>query len=148
MEVGRENRADFKLIAKALARMGNAAKKNGDLDKAKTCYEKALTEHRTPEYRLALSEVTGKDYSITADPLGQALTFCLFVLFSRSSPPSRRKSKPTTSILNYPRPRNRKETRSLRPATTPGRSSTTPRPSCATRPITKFTATGPLVTPN
>lgn len=57
VEVGRENRADFKLIAKALARMGNAHRKAGELDKAKTAYEKALTEHRTPEYRAALSEV-------------------------------------------------------------------------------------------
>ena len=50
-------RADFKLIAKALARIGNAYKKLNDLEKAKTAYEKALTEHRTPEYRTALSEV-------------------------------------------------------------------------------------------
>ena len=58
IEVGRENRADFKLIAKALARMGNAYRKKEDLDKAKVAYEKALTEHRTPEYRTALSEVS------------------------------------------------------------------------------------------
>jgi len=57
VEVGRENRADFKLIAKALARMGNAYRKAGDLAKSKWAYEKALTEHRTPEYRTALSEV-------------------------------------------------------------------------------------------
>ena len=50
-------RADFKLIAKALARMGNALRRQGELDKAKVAYEKALTEHRTPEYRTALSEV-------------------------------------------------------------------------------------------
>ena len=59
--MGRENRADFKLIAKALARMGNAHRRTGDLDKAKVAYEKALTEHRTPEFRLALSEVRTLD---------------------------------------------------------------------------------------
>lgn len=57
VEVGRENRADFKLIAKAMARMANAYRRMGDLHNAKTMYEKALTEHRTPEYRTSLSEV-------------------------------------------------------------------------------------------
>ena len=57
IDVGRENRADFKLIAKALARMGNAYRKSGDLRNAKMAYEKALTEHRTPDYRSCLSEV-------------------------------------------------------------------------------------------
>jgi len=57
IEVGRENRADFKLIAKAYNRLGTAHKKLGDLQAAKVGYEKALTEHRTPEYRQNLSEV-------------------------------------------------------------------------------------------
>merc|ERR1711963_60287 len=57
IDVGRENRADFKHIAKALARMGNAYRKSGDLKNAKMAYEKALTEHRTPDYKLSLSEV-------------------------------------------------------------------------------------------
>jgi stress-induced-phosphoprotein 1 len=57
IDVGRENRADFKLIAKALARMGNAYRKAGDLKNAKMAFEKALSEHRTPDYRLSLSEV-------------------------------------------------------------------------------------------
>lgn len=57
IDVGRENRADFKLIAKALARMGNAYDKSGDLKNAKMAYEKALTEHRTPDYRSRLSDV-------------------------------------------------------------------------------------------
>jgi len=57
IEVGRENRADFKLIAKAYNRMGTAMRRKGDLQGAKTSYEKALTEHRTPEYRQNLSEV-------------------------------------------------------------------------------------------
>merc|ERR1711935_219374 len=52
-----ENRADFKHIAKALARMGNAYRKSGDLKNAKMAYEKALTEHRTPDYKLCLSEI-------------------------------------------------------------------------------------------
>jgi stress-induced-phosphoprotein 1 len=57
IEVGRENRADFKLIAKAMARMGKAYTKLNDLYNAKSAYEKALTEHRTPDYRTALSEI-------------------------------------------------------------------------------------------
>ena len=57
IDVGRENRADFKLIAKALARKGNACRRSGNLTEAKIAYEKALTEHRTPDYRTALSEL-------------------------------------------------------------------------------------------
>ena len=57
IEVGRENRADFKLIAKAMGRMGKAYTKLNDLYNAKSAYEKALTEHRTPDYRSALSEI-------------------------------------------------------------------------------------------
>ncbi len=57
VEVGRESRADFKLIAKALGRMGNALRRMDELERAKTAYEKALTEHRTPEFRTSLSEV-------------------------------------------------------------------------------------------
>jgi len=57
VEVGRENRADFKLIAKAYNRAGNAHRKLGNLQAAKSSFEKALTEHRTPDYRLNLSEV-------------------------------------------------------------------------------------------
>ena len=57
IDIGRENRADFKLIAKALARKGNAQRRAGNLAEAKVAYEKALTEHRTPDYRSALSEL-------------------------------------------------------------------------------------------
>jgi len=57
IEIGRENRADFKLIAKAYNRAGNAYKKLGNLQAAKTAYEKALTEHRTPDYKQNLSEI-------------------------------------------------------------------------------------------
>jgi len=57
VEVGREQRADFKLIAKAYNRMGTAHRKKDELELAKGAYEKALTEHRTPDYRQNLSEV-------------------------------------------------------------------------------------------
>lgn len=57
IDVGRENRADFKLIAKAWNRAGNGYKKLDNLKAAKTAFEKALTEHRTPEYKTNLSEV-------------------------------------------------------------------------------------------
>jgi len=57
IEVGRENRADFKLIAKAFVRIGNAYKQKEDYQKAKTYYEKAMSEHRTPETKDLLSKV-------------------------------------------------------------------------------------------
>ncbi|XP_018014215.1 stress-induced-phosphoprotein 1 [Hyalella azteca] len=58
VEVGRENRADFKLIAKALTRIGNAYKQLKNLEKAKLYYEKSMSEHRTPEVKDMLSKVT------------------------------------------------------------------------------------------
>jgi len=57
IDVGRENRADFKLIAKALSRIGNAYKAKKDYSNSKIFYEKALSEHRTPETKEALSKV-------------------------------------------------------------------------------------------
>lgn len=49
IDKGREMRADYKLIAKSFARMGNVYHKTKDLKKAIECYQKSLTEHRTPE---------------------------------------------------------------------------------------------------
>lgn len=57
VEIGRENRADFKMIAKALMRIGNAYKKKKDYHNARIFYEKSMSEHRTPEIRTLLSEV-------------------------------------------------------------------------------------------
>jgi len=57
VEIGRENRADFKLIAKAYNRAGNAYRKLENLEAAKISFEKALTEHRTVDYKQNLSEV-------------------------------------------------------------------------------------------
>jgi len=49
VEYGREILADFKMIAKAFARIGTAYEKLGDLGNAILYYQKAQTEHRTPE---------------------------------------------------------------------------------------------------
>uniref|UniRef100_V5GU54 Stress-induced-phosphoprotein 1 n=2 Tax=Anoplophora glabripennis TaxID=217634 RepID=V5GU54_ANOGL len=57
IEIGRENRADFKLIAKSFMRIGNAYKKMKDYKNAKVYYEKSMSEHRTPEIKTQLSEV-------------------------------------------------------------------------------------------
>lgn len=57
IEVGRENRADFKLIAKAYARMAGAYVKLEDYPNARTYYQKSLTEHRIPDTLSKLSEV-------------------------------------------------------------------------------------------
>ena len=43
--------------SRAYSRMGNAYLKKCDHEKAKYCFEKSLTEHRTPETRARLSEV-------------------------------------------------------------------------------------------
>lgn len=60
IEVGRENRADFKLISKAFSRIGNAYKKMENWKAAKTYYEKSLSEYRTPDVKTLLSEVEKK----------------------------------------------------------------------------------------
>lgn len=57
IEVGRDNRADFKIIAKAYARMANAYSKKGEYEQARAFYNKSLTEHRTPDTLTKLSEV-------------------------------------------------------------------------------------------
>lgn len=57
IDVGRENRADFKLIAKALSRMASAYQKKDDLEQARTFFQKSLSEHRTPDTLSKLSEV-------------------------------------------------------------------------------------------
>ncbi|KAJ9600999.1 hypothetical protein L9F63_000837 [Diploptera punctata] len=60
IEVGRENRADFKLIAKAFTRIGNAHLKLGDLHSAKTAFEKSMSEFRTPEIKALLTSLDKK----------------------------------------------------------------------------------------
>ncbi|CAL1292911.1 unnamed protein product [Larinioides sclopetarius] len=57
VEVGQENRADFKKIAKAYSRMASAYMKLKDYQKAKTYYQKSLTEHRTRDTINKLAEV-------------------------------------------------------------------------------------------
>lgn len=49
VDEGREMRADYKLIAKSFARIGNAYLKTGDLKQAINFYQKSLTEHRTAD---------------------------------------------------------------------------------------------------
>lgn len=49
VELGRDIRADFKLIAKALFRIGRCYEKQDDMANAKKYFDKALSEHRSPE---------------------------------------------------------------------------------------------------
>lgn len=49
IDEGREVRADYKIIAKSFARLGNAYLKKEDLETAAKYFDKSLTEHRTPE---------------------------------------------------------------------------------------------------
>ncbi|KAF9324195.1 Hsp90 cochaperone [Podila minutissima] len=56
IEVGREHRADYKLIAKALGRIGTAYVKQDKLPEAIKYYGKSLAEHRTPDILAKLKE--------------------------------------------------------------------------------------------
>ncbi|KAJ4397353.1 Hsp90 cochaperone [Gnomoniopsis smithogilvyi] len=49
VDEGREIYADFKLIAKAYARIGSAYEKQGDMEKAIEYFNMSLREHRTPD---------------------------------------------------------------------------------------------------
>lgn len=57
IEVGRELRADYKLIARAMTRKGNALVKKGNLTEAVSVYEKSLMEHRNADTLKRLQEV-------------------------------------------------------------------------------------------
>ncbi|XP_062502181.1 stress-induced-phosphoprotein 1-like [Corticium candelabrum] len=57
VNVGREQRADFKLIAKALARIGNAHFKQEHLEDAIKYYDKSLAENRADEVRKKRQQV-------------------------------------------------------------------------------------------
>ena len=56
VDEGRERYADFKIIAKALGRIGSAHQKLGDLVEAVKFYGKSLTEHRTSEILTKMKE--------------------------------------------------------------------------------------------
>ncbi|KAF9361756.1 Hsp90 cochaperone [Mortierella sp. AD094] len=56
IDVGREHRADYKLIAKALGRIGTAYYKQNNLSEAIRYYGKSLAEHRTPDILNKLKE--------------------------------------------------------------------------------------------
>ena len=56
IEKGRELRADYKLIARAMTRIGNSLVKQGKLEEAIAMYNKSLTEHRSADTLKRLNE--------------------------------------------------------------------------------------------
>ncbi|KAK4053309.1 Hsp90 cochaperone [Microbotryomycetes sp. JL221] len=56
IEQGREQRADFKVIAKAFGRIGSAYLKKKDFENAIKFFNKSLTEHRTPDILTKLKQ--------------------------------------------------------------------------------------------
>ncbi|SCU80904.1 LAMI_0B04104g1_1 [Lachancea mirantina] len=72
VDQGRELRADYTIIAKSFARIGNAYHKLGELKKATEFYQKSLTEHRTPDILTKLrnceKELKKRDQEAYVDP--------------------------------------------------------------------------------
>ncbi|CAB4256305.1 similar to Saccharomyces cerevisiae YOR027W STI1 Hsp90 cochaperone, interacts with the Ssa group of the cytosolic Hsp70 chaperones and activates Ssa1p ATPase activity [Maudiozyma barnettii] len=72
VEQGRDLRADYKIIAKSFARMGNSYYKLNDLQKAIEYYQKSLTEHRTADIltklRTAEKELKTKEATDYVNP--------------------------------------------------------------------------------
>ncbi|BDA49920.1 Hsp70-Hsp90 organizing protein 1 [Coccomyxa sp. Obi] len=60
VEKGREARADYKIIARALTRKGNALVRQGRLEEAIEVYQKSLTEHRNADTLKRLNEAEKK----------------------------------------------------------------------------------------
>ena len=56
VERGRELRADYKLVARAMTRKGNALAKQGKLEEAIEVYNRSLTEHRNADTLKRLQE--------------------------------------------------------------------------------------------
>ncbi|CAH1791703.1 unnamed protein product [Owenia fusiformis] len=57
IDVGRDNKADFKLIAKALARIGNSYMKKDDVPQALVFINKSLSEYRDPQLVKRVKEI-------------------------------------------------------------------------------------------
>ncbi|GAA5940908.1 hypothetical protein JCM3775_006845 [Rhodotorula graminis] len=56
VDEGRDRRADFKLIAKALGRIGTSYVRKGDFDNGVKYLQKSLLEHRTPDVLAKLKD--------------------------------------------------------------------------------------------
>ena len=68
VEEGRAQRADYKLVAKALGRIGSVYYKKKDLDQAVNYFNKSLTEHRSADIlnKLRATEKEKKDAEVQA----------------------------------------------------------------------------------
>jgi len=68
VEVARDVRADYKLVAKAFGRICSSYQKKNDYENAVKFYNKSLTEHRTPDIlnKLRECEKTKKEVEIKA----------------------------------------------------------------------------------
>ena len=72
VDEGRDMRADYKLIAKSFARLGNTYLKMDDLPQAVKYFDKSLTEHRTPDVlnklRATQREIKTREANAYVDP--------------------------------------------------------------------------------
>jgi stress-induced-phosphoprotein 1 len=60
IKLGKSQYADFKLVAKAYLRLGNAFTKKGSLEEAKDAYQSSLLEDYTDAAKIALRKVTAR----------------------------------------------------------------------------------------
>ena len=94
VERGRELRADYKLVAKALTRKGNSYVKLGRLEDAVQAYHKALTEHR-------YTGAKGSSRDNAQSPTARHAGFSLFCLYKHCQIVARRGSRKRAQVWLY-----------------------------------------------
>uniref|UniRef100_A0A1I7T6N9 TPR_REGION domain-containing protein n=1 Tax=Caenorhabditis tropicalis TaxID=1561998 RepID=A0A1I7T6N9_9PELO len=75
VEIGRETRADYKLIAKAMSRAGNAFQKQGDVEKALHWFQRSFFMHMDFDIRKKIDELSDEIFEPSGISFNESLKF-------------------------------------------------------------------------